>query len=413
MIRILAACAAALIAACATPPETKAPVCPACPVCAICTPVAPAAPLEKDEPLDLEPAAAKTPPAPRGKLERTSWESVPEWGRESMKDALVAFQRGCTVLSAQPDWKDVCQWSVPLSANASEADIARFFREAFDPWRVVNLDGTDNGLLTGYYEPLLAGSRVPTKTYKYPIYRTPSDLVAIDLGDVYADLKFRRLRGRLVDNKLVPYFERAEIDVPKSPLMGLEIVWVDDPVELHYLQIQGSGQIVLADGSKIRVGYADQNGHPFRSVAGLLIRRGEIKAQNASIAGIREWAKRNPKKALRYLNANPSYVFFKELPLDLPGPIGTQGVPLTAERSIAIDPRVIPLGVPLYLSTTHPATREPLNRLMVAQDTGGAIAGAVRGDFYWGTGDTAGQDAGRTKQPVRMWVLLPKGVEAK
>ncbi len=413
MIRILTAGIALLASACATPPELKAPVCPACTVCAVCTPSTPAAPAERDEPLDLEPEAAKTAPAPRGKLERASWDSVPQWGADSQKDALAAFQRGCTVLAAQADWKDVCQWAVPLGSGASDADIARFFREAFDPWRVVNLDGTDNGLLTGYYEPLLAGSRVPTKTYKYPIYRVPSDLVTIDLSDVYADLKFRRLRGRLVDNKLVPYFERAEIDSPKSPLKGLEIVWVDDPVELHYLQIQGSGQIALPDGSKIRVGYADQNGHPFRSVAGLLIRRGEIKAHQASLAGIREWARRHPKRAQRYLNANPSYVFFKELPLDLPGPIGTQGVPLTAERSIAVDPRVIPLGVPLYLSTTHPTTLEPLNRLMVAQDTGGAIAGAVRGDFYWGTGNLAGQEAGRTKQPVRMWVLLPKGYEPR
>ncbi|MBL8521575.1 MAG: murein transglycosylase A [Betaproteobacteria bacterium] len=412
MIRALPAALVLWIAGCAAPPQATAPVCPACPVCTVCAP-APTAPVEKDEPLDLEPAAARTAPAARGKLERVAWDSVPQWGSDSPKEALAAFQRGCTVLSTQVEWKDVCQWSVPLGSGASDAEIARFFREAFDPWRVVNLDGTDTGLLTGYYEPLLAGSRVPTRTYKYPIYRAPSDLIAIDLGEVYADLKFRRLRGRLVDNKLVPYFDRAEIDGAKRPLRGLEIVWVDDPVELHYLQIQGSGQIALPDGTRLRVGYAEQNGHPFRSVAGLLIRRGEIKAHNASLAGIRDWARRNPKKAQRYLDANPSYVFFKELPLELPGPIGTQGVPLTAERSIAIDPRVIPLGVPLYLSTTHPTTREPLNRLMVAQDTGGAIAGAVRGDFYWGTGDSAGQEAGRTKQPVRMWVLLPKGMEVK
>jgi membrane-bound lytic murein transglycosylase A len=370
-----------------------------------------ARPLDSDDPLDIEPDASKTPSAPRARLERAAWETLTDWGRDSPGEALSAFQKGCAVLATRAEWKDVCDWSRNLSTDTKAEDLNRFFREAFEPWRVVNLDGNDSGLLTGYYEPILAGSRTQTKTYKYPIYGVPLDLVVVDLAEAYADLKHRRLRGRLADNKLVPYFERAEIDGDKRPLKGLEIAWVDDPVELHYLHIQGSGQIRFKDGTQLRVGYAEQNGHPFRSVAGLLIRRKELRVEQASIAGIREWARRNPKKAKRYLDANPSYVFFKPLPPDLPGPIGTLGVPLTAERSVAIDPRAIPLGVPLYLSTTHPTTREPMNRLMVAQDTGGAIAGGVRGDFYWGTGEAAGLEAGRTKQNAKMWALLPKGYD--
>lgn len=407
MIRVLSLAAGLLLAGCAAAPEPRPP-CPVCMACAVCV-APPAAPVERDEPLDLEPDAPRTASAPRGRLERATWDALPDWSGDAPQDSLSAFQKGCAMLRERAEWQDVCRWSLALTTEMSGADIQRFFREAFEPWRVLNVDGSDSGLLTGYYEPVLAGSRTPTRTYRYPVYRTPSDLVSVELSETYPDLKFRRLRGRVLDNRLVPYYDRAEIDGDRQPLKGLEIAWVDDPVELHYLQIQGSGLIKFADGTQLRVGYADQNGHPFRSVAGLLIRRKEIRAEQASIAGIREWARRHAKKAKRYLDANPSYVFFKELSLDLPGPIGTQGVPLTAERSIAVDPRVIPLGVPLVLSTTHPTRRDPLNRLMVAQDTGGAIAGGVRGDFYWGTGDAAGAEAGRTRQSARMWVLLPKG----
>jgi membrane-bound lytic murein transglycosylase A len=236
-------------------------------------------------------------------------------------------------------------------------------------------------------------------------------LISIELADVYADLKFRRLRGRLVDNKLAPYYDRAEIESAKAPLKGLELVWVDNAVELFFLQIQGSGQVQLPDGSRIRLGYADQNGHPFRSLGGVLIRRGEIKPERASMQGIKAWAERNPRKLQHFMNTNPSYVFFKEIDAGGSGPIGTLGVPLTAERSIAVDPRVIPLGVPVFLATTFPGTNQPLNRLMVAQDTGGAIAGAVRVDFFWGFGEDAGAQAGRMKQRGEKWVLLPNGYD--
>jgi membrane-bound lytic murein transglycosylase A len=335
---------------------------------------------------------------------------LPGWGTDDVTLALDAFLQGCPTLSSQPVWAKVCVAGAQLKSR-STASVTRFFETEFEPYHAINADETDTGVVTGYYEPLLRGSRTRTAEFRYPIYAPPQDLITVDLADVYPDLKNRRLRGRLVGNKLVPYLDRGNIDADQPPLQGLEIAWVDDPIESFFLQIQGSGQIQLPDGSRIRVGYADQNGHPFRSLGGLLIRRGEIKLERASMQGIKEWARRNPQKVQQFMNGNPSYVFFKELPNDLTGPIGTQGVPLTAERSIAVDQRVIPMGVPVYLATTFPATERPLNRLMVAQDTGGAINGAVRADFYWGFGDAAGSQAGRMKQQGRMWVLLPRGYD--
>jgi membrane-bound lytic murein transglycosylase A len=228
------------------------------------------------------------------------------------------------------------------------------------------------------------------------------------LSSLYPEFKFKRLRGRLVGNTVVPYLTRAEIDVPDAPLKGKELVWVNDPVEAFFLQIQGSGQVRFENGEIMRVGYADQNGHPFRSVGRYLIQQGEMRPETVSMQGIKKWARKHPAKLDSFLNINPSYVFFKELPGDLSGPIGSLGVPLTAERSIAVDAQVVPLGVPVYLATTWPNSSDVLNRLMVAQDTGGAIAGAVRADFYWGFGDDAGKLAGSMRQNGRMWVLLPK-----
>ena len=395
------------IAGCATPPPpiiVAAPACPVCEVCQVCP--APSALM----PIITEPPATPT-ETPRGRLERAAWDALPGFAAENPADALGAFLQSCGVLKAKIEWQQVCSRAVALPPNAKAQTVNQFFRDNFDPFRVINADETETGLVTGYYEPLLRGSRVRTAEFKYPVYGAPQDLITVDLSEVYPDLKFRRLRGRLVGNKLVPYMERRQIAADGTPLGGLELAYVDNAVELFFLEIQGSGQILLPDGSRMRVGYSDQNGHPFRSLGGLLIRRGEIKPERASMQGIKEWARRNPAKVQQFMNANPSFVFFKELPGDLSGPIGTLGVPLTAERSIAVDQRVIPLGVPVYLSTTFPNTRQELNRLMVAQDTGGAINGAVRADFYWGFGDEAGAQAGRMKQQGRMWVLLPRGYD--
>lgn len=317
--------------------------------------------------------------------------------------------RGCAVLGTQDAWKGVCAAAQTLAVGARERDIGAFFERNFDPHQVINADDSTSGMVTGYYEPLLRGSRTRSERYKHPIHGVPQDLLVIDLASVHPELKHRRLRGRIEGNRVVPYLARGDIDSNSAALKGTEIVWVDDPIEVFFLHIQGSGQVELESGERVRVGYADQNGHPYRSLGRLLIQRGELPAERASMQGIKDWARRNPRKVTEFLNANPSYVFFRELPRELSGPIGALGVPLTAERSIAVDPRVVPLGVPVYLATTWPNTADPLNRLMVAQDTGGAIAGAVRVDFFWGFGDAAGHQAGKMRQAGRMWVLLPKG----
>jgi len=207
----------------------------------------------------------------------------------------------------------------------------------------------------------------------------------------------------------VPYPTRKEIEAANgNGFKGRPIAWAEDPVELFFLQIQGSGRIELPDGAHLRVGYADQNGHPYLSIGKLLVERGELKLEQASMQGIKDWGAKNPDKLPELLASNPSFVFFRELPNDLPGPLGALGVPLTGGRSIAIDPRFIPLGAPVFLATTQPNSPLPLNRLVMAQDTGGAIRGGVRADFFWGFGNAAGELAGRMKQRGRMWVLLPK-----
>jgi membrane-bound lytic murein transglycosylase A len=354
-----------------------------------------------------------TPPTPpvaeqRGRLEPAAWQDLPGWARDTMRGSLDAFTRSCAVLEERDAWRGVCAGAQTL-AGAPERDIASFFELNFDAYRVVNGDGTDTGLVTGYYEPLLRGSRTRTARYRFPLFAPPAGLLTIDLSSVYPELRNRRLRGRLEGSRVVPYFSRAEIDRDDTPIRGSELVWVDDAVDAFFLEIQGSGQVELDNGERIRVGYADQNGHPFKSLGRALIDRGEITRERASMQGIKDWVRRNPARAQEMLNTNPSYVFFRELPRDLPGPLGAQGVPLTPERSIAVDARVVALGAPVYLSTTWPNTADPLERLMVAQDTGGAIAGGVRADFFWGFGDEAGSLAGRMRQQGRMWVLWPKG----
>jgi membrane-bound lytic murein transglycosylase A len=409
------------LAGCATPPSAEqaapgpAPVSPTVQMTTIAGTSAPSCPAVPEPPQCPElppPSTDPLPPPedPRAFLQPAPFDALPNLPEDDSLAALKAFRQGCTALFSQKAWRGVCATAETVGEDANRA--AAFFREAFLPYQVISATtGSTEGMVTGYYEPLLRGSRKPTAKYRYPLYAPPQDLVTVDLTSLHPDLKHRRLRGRLEGNRLIPYFSREEIDGKQSPLRGLEIAWVDDAVESMFLQIQGSGQIEFENGERIRVGYADQNGHPFRGIGGVLVRRGELKLEQASMQGIKEWARRNPRKVQQYLNANPSYVFFRELAPDLPGPLGALGVPLTAERSVAIDPRVVPLGAPVYLSTTYPATNRPLQRLMMAQDTGGAIAGPARADFFWGFGDAAGQIAGRMKQRGQMWVLLPKGYD--
>ncbi|HKO89148.1 MAG TPA: MltA domain-containing protein [Burkholderiales bacterium] len=278
----------------------------------------------------------------------------------------------------------------------------------FRPYRSSNADGTP-GLVTGYYEPLLKGSRTKRPPFVYPLYAPPDDLLTVDLSAVAPDTKNMRLRGRLVGRKIVPYASRAEIESGSSALTGKEIVWVDDAIEAFFLHIQGSGRVQLENGDFVRVGYADQNGHPYQSIGRYLIERGELQSSEASMQGIQKWARSHPDQLQALLNQNPSYVFFRELPTSNDGPLGALGVPLSAERSIAVDPRYVPLGAPVWLATTQPNSTNSLQRLVLAQDTGGAIRGPVRADFFWGFGAAAGEQAGRMRQQGEMWVLLPLG----
>jgi membrane-bound lytic murein transglycosylase A len=311
-----------------------------------------------------------------------------------------------------PSWKRVCDLARLVDGKAGY-DPRQFFEQNLQPYAVVAADATVTGMVTGYYEPLLRGSRRRTKGFEQPVRGVPDDLLTIDLSALYPEMKGKRVRGRLEGNKVLPYWSRAEIEARGDKLPSKALLYVDDPVELFFLQVQGSGRVKLADGSMTRLNYGDQNGHPYQSIGRLLVERGELKLEEASMQGIQAWARANPARLADLLNANPSYVFFRELPNSNEGPIGALGVPLTAERSIAVDPRSVPLGAPVFLATTRPNSTKAMNRLVMAQDTGGAIKGAVRADFFWGFGKEAGEQAGRMKQSGRIWVLLPLEVAPK
>lgn len=333
------------------------------------------------------------------------YSDLPGWADDTLSTTFQAFLNQCTSLQRQAMWRPACSSASAINTT-DDAAIRAWFEAQLRPWQLVNPDGNRSGLITGYYEPILRGSRARKAPYTTPVFGVPEDLIVVDLGELYPELKHMRLRGRIEGRKLVPYYSRAEWtaqEVAHPPML-----WVDDPIDFFFMQIQGSGQIELSDGSRIRLNYADQNGHPYRSIGRWLIDKGELKAEQASMQGIKNWARANPKRLQELLNQNPSLVFFRELKAEGSGPQGAMGLPLTPERSIAVDPRTTPLGAPVWLATTQPNSDQPLQRLMLAQDTGGAIRGPVRADFYWGSGPAAGNQAGKMKQNGRMWVLLPK-----
>ena len=361
----------------------------------------PVAPLEPVAP--MEPAPPALPILP---LTPVDWDAVEGWSLDDPTAALDAFVKGCVSIKKRPDWNAVCTEAGQVAAERDA--VRRFFEERFIPHQVRNPDGSDTGLVTGYYIPNINGSRQRSDRYRYPLYSLPDDLLIVDLRSVYPDLANYRLRGRLVGRKVVPYYSRAELEADPAPLAGKELFWIDDPVELFFMHIQGSGRVVLDDGSAVMVHFADQNGYPFRSIGKLLIDRGEMTKNQMSMQNIKAWAQQHPDETAALLNENPSYIFFETLPGSPDTSPGALGIPLAAERSIAVDPRTIPLGAPVFLSTTRPSSKEPLQRLVLAHDTGGAIRGAVRADFFWGQGEAAGALAGRMKQQGKMWVLLPR-----
>lgn len=343
-----------------------------------------------------------------GLLRVASWDDIDGFTQDDLTKSWDAWLQSCSTLKNKQPWQMACEIASVLN-NPNSETIQGYFKQHFTPYRTANADGTDTGLITGYYQPLLKGSRTKTSVYRYPIYSKPDDLITVELGSLYPELANKRVRGRLTENKLVPYYNRSEIDTEQSPLRGKELIWMDDIIDLFFLQIQGSGIVQLENGEQVTVGYADQNGQTYQSIGRVLIDRGELAADKASMQGIKNWARNNLDKLRDLLNSNPSYVFFRELPAGLSGPLGALGVPIAAERSVAVDPQYVPLGAPVFISTTYPNDSKLLQRLMLAQDTGGAIKGGVRADFFWGAGNEAGKLAGAMKQQGRMWVLLPKG----
>jgi membrane-bound lytic murein transglycosylase A len=351
-------------------------------------------------------------PVPTVEYERTPWSRLPGWDSDPVQEAWPAFLKSCRALRFRAEWTQACTAAQSVDGQSSGA-VRAFFNQYFEPYAVVKQTGTlreESGLITGYYEPLLKGSRTSSPRFRAPLYSPPVDLLTVDLSSLYPELKGKRLRGRVVGNRVVPYFTRAELEASPS-LRGREIVWVDDAVDAFLLQVQGSGRVELTSGETIRLQYADQNGYPYQSIGRYLVEQGELTVETATMPAIRQWLLSNPARLQEVLNANPSFVFFNEEKLDDPtqGPKGAQGVPLTSGRSIAVDPASVPLGAPVFLDTTYPATDQPLQRLVIAQDTGGAIRGAVRADFFWGFGHAAGEQAGRMRQTLRMWILWPKG----
>jgi membrane-bound lytic murein transglycosylase A len=353
----------------------------------------------------------KPAPAP-GVAEAVRWNELPGWKAGHPSEAWPALVRECKVMPGRdPRWQDICD-DVRLLGTPDDKTARAFFETRFVPHAVRGDDGEEAGLITGYYEPLLQGSRKRTSVYRYPVYARPDDLLVVDLGSLYDDLKGRRLRGRLVDgNRVVPYYSREQIDDAKKNLHAREIAWVKDPIGLFFLHIQGSGRIRLRDGTMLAVSYADQNGHPYVAIGRYLVQKGYIDRDDLSMQSIRAWLQANPDQAEDLMMSNPSYVFFTARPANGDGPPGSLHVPLTPERSIAVDPDFIPLGSPVWLDTTLPAAddQEPptYRRLTFAQDTGGAIQGAVRADVFWGQGQRAEDYAGRMKQPGELFVLVP------
>ncbi|MFL6657583.1 MAG: murein transglycosylase A [Massilia sp.] len=392
--------AVALALAGCTTPELQTPVRP--PVV-----MPPPIVVQVPPPQTPEPVVPVVPPIAAPLMTPVAFADLPGWDRDDVRQAWPAFMASCGVLKAKPEWQQACAAARTVAGTDSGA-IRSYFETWFVPNQIRAADGADTGLITGYYEAMLHGSRKRGGPYQSPLYRVPDDLLTIDLGSVYPELKGKRVRGRLVGKKVVPYSTRAEIAL--ADMSGKELLWVDDPVEAFFLEVQGSGRVKLDTGDTIRVNYADQNGHPYKAIGRWLMDQGEIAPGQATMQSIRAWIVANPARRQELFNANPSFVFFREerLPDPSVGPKGALGVPLTPGRSVAIDPQMLPLGAPIFLSTTESASDVPLQRLVMGQDTGGAIRGAVRADFFFGFGSEASENAGRMKQRGQLWVLMPR-----
>ncbi len=359
-------------------------------------------PAPEDAALDLRPAA---------------FSDLPGWEEDGQEQALTALKKSCpAILKGNPgknfgplpvtyaDWQPACNALLSLPQTDS-AQARAFLEEWFVPWKATAAGRTE-GLFTGYYEPALRGAHHRSDRYTTPLLKRPADLVMVELGDFRDSLKGQRIAGRVIEGKLKPYEDRAALTEKIFPPDQV-LVWVDDPVDAFFLHIQGSGRVVMEDGSSLRVGYDGQNGHTYYAVGRELVKRGILEKDAVSMQSIRAWLETNPEEAHDFMNLNPSYIFFRVLEGE--GPLGAANVALTAGRSLAVDPLKIAYGTPVWLDAAGAEEGDaPIRRLVVAQDTGGAIRGPLRGDFFWGYGESAAHKAGLMKSKGEMWLLLPR-----
>jgi membrane-bound lytic murein transglycosylase A len=340
-----------------------------------------------------------------------AWGEVEGWAEERAAEAWPALQHNCRALADTPGWQAICAALEALPAPDDE-QARTFIEDWFEARQFAAPDGSRTGLVTGYYEPLLRGSLEPVEPYTVPLYGRPDTLLRVDLEEVAPSLAGNQLRARLEGNTVRPFHQRAAIESPERPLAGLEVIWVDSAADAFFLHVQGSGRVQLEDGRVLALGFADHNGHPYVSIGKVLVERGELVREDVSLFTIRQWLRDHPGQAAALYDENPRYIFFSLKGEDSGGAVGSLNVPLTPGRSIAIDPSVVPLGTPVWLQTRYPGpAKEPLQRLVIAQDTGAAIKGALRADLFWGHGEEAEFNAGTMQEPGSMLVLLPRGAE--
>jgi membrane-bound lytic murein transglycosylase A len=350
-----------------------------------------------------QPPATTAPPVKPATYVSSDWESLPAVSDSDLLAGFQSWTSSCARLSKDPIWSPVC--GVALQVPAEPNAVRGFLKEQLQVLSLRSAAKGDKGLITGYYEPVYHGSLTRGETYGVPVRGVPDDLVVVALDGLYPELKGKRLRGRLEGRVLKPYDDAATLASEGGTAPAL--AWLANPMDLQFLQIQGSGRIQLEDGRQLRIGYADQNGHPYKPIGRWLVEQNQLKQDEVSMGKIRAWADAHPERVPELLASNPSYVFFSLRPDSNEGPRGSLNVPLTAGYSVAIDRKVIPLGSLLWLATTRP-DGTPVARPVAAQDTGGAITGEVRADLFWGTGDAAGELAGNMKQEGRIWLLWPK-----
>ena len=325
----------------------------------------------------------------------TDFSVLPGWNEARAAAALALLKKQCAKRSVT-GMERICKDVLDVS------DAKAFFEHRFRPFRLEEA-GKTTGLMTGYYEPQLHGSLYPSAAYPYPLYMPPADLIRVELDAVAPDLSRRYLRGRLKGNRLVPYPSRAQINA--GDIDAKALCYVSSDIDRFFLQVQGSGRILLDDNRTLFVGHADRNGHPYRSIGKLMVEEGLIPKDQISLQSIRRYLREHPAQKRRILESNPSFIFFTSRSQ---GATGTLGVELTPMLSVAVDRTKIPLGYPVYYAAQDPVSGAPLHALAMAQDTGSAIKGQVRADLFWGYGEQAEERAGKMKSPLSLWLLVPR-----